>query len=69
MLAQLNSLISSYYLNHYRKDQQLDLIYTDDDHITEFDRDELKALLQECNMKIIKEDYRYGVQKIWCSVS
>jgi len=58
-----------YYLNHYRKDQKLSLIYTDDDHITEFDRDELKTLLMECDIKIIKEDYRFGVQKLWCRVA
>ena len=58
-----------YYLNHYRKDFNLKLIYTDDDHISEFDRDELKILLNECQIEIIKEEYKYGVQKLWCKVS
>jgi ubiquinone/menaquinone biosynthesis C-methylase UbiE len=57
-----------YYLNHYRKDLHLDLIYSDIDHISEFDRDELRSLLEECSVKIEKEEYRYGVQKLWCIV-
>jgi SAM-dependent methyltransferase len=54
------------YLNHYRKDLKLDLIYSDNDHIWEFDRDELSKLLRECGIQIIKSEYRYGVQKLCC---
>jgi 2-polyprenyl-3-methyl-5-hydroxy-6-metoxy-1,4-benzoquinol methylase len=57
-----------YYLNHYRKDHKLSLIYSDKDHVSEFDREELKALLNECNIQIVKEEYRYGIQKLWCTV-
>ncbi len=57
-----------HYLNHYRKDLELKLIYSDDDHITEFDRNELNALLIECNIEVIKEEYKYGVQKLWCNI-
>jgi SAM-dependent methyltransferase len=57
-----------YYLNHYRKDLNLNLIYSDDDHISEFDRNELRTLLNECNIKILKEEYEFGVQKLWCKV-
>ncbi|RYF96623.1 MAG: class I SAM-dependent methyltransferase, partial [Chitinophagaceae bacterium] len=32
------------YHNHYRKDLNLQLVYTDDDHVSEFDRDELAAI-------------------------
>lgn len=56
------------YLNHYRKKSNLDLIYSDEDHITEFDRDEIKFILEKCNIAIVKEEYRYGLQKIWCEV-
>lgn len=56
-----------YYLNHYRKDLGLKLIYSDDDHVSEFDRDELKTLLNECRIEIIREEYRHGVQRLWCS--
>jgi SAM-dependent methyltransferase len=54
------------YLNHYRKDLDIKLIYSDADHISEFDRDELKALLKNCNLEIIREEYRYGLIKLWC---
>lgn len=58
-----------YYLNHYRKDMNLDLIYADEDHVSEFDRKELKELVTECGLEVIKEEYRYGVQKLWCRVT
>lgn len=58
-----------YYLNHYRKDLALNLIYSDDDHISEFDRYELKELLNHCGLKILKEEYIFGMQKIWCEVN
>lgn len=54
------------YLNYYRKDLGLKLIYSDNDHISEFDRDELKVLLNNCQLEIIKEEYRYGLIKLWC---
>ncbi len=57
------------YLNHYRKELNLQLVYTDDDHVSEFDRDELNALLKECNIEIFKAEYRYGLQKLWCKVN
>jgi SAM-dependent methyltransferase len=56
------------YLNHYRKDFNMSLIYSDDDHISEFDRDEMRSLLAECGIEISKQEYRYGVQKLWCKV-
>jgi hypothetical protein len=58
-----------HYLNHYRKNLELKLIFSDADHISEFDRDELKILLMACQIDIIKEEYRYGVQKLWCSTN
>ncbi|MCB0508496.1 MAG: class I SAM-dependent methyltransferase [Chitinophagales bacterium] len=58
-----------YYLNLYRQNLGMHLLYSDDDHITEFDRDELRALLSSCNIEILKSEYRYGVQKLWCKVS
>lgn len=56
------------YLNTYRKDLNLDLNYTDDDHISEFDRTELINLLQDCNLTIIENEHRFGIQRFWCSV-
>jgi SAM-dependent methyltransferase len=57
------------YLNHYRKDLNLNLIYSDDDHISEFDRDELHILLNECNIEVFNAEYKFGVQKLWCKVN
>ena len=57
------------YLNHYRKDLGLKLIYSDDDHISEFDRDELELLLKQCNIQILDREFRFGVQKLWCRVN
>lgn len=56
------------YLNIFRSDLNLNLIYSDDDHITEFDRDELKSLIESCGIEILVEEYRFGVQKFWCEV-
>jgi len=56
------------YLNYYRKDLDMDLIYSDEDHISEFDRVELKSLFKACNMNVIQSEYRYGVQRFWCQV-
>lgn len=58
-----------YYLNHYRKDLNMPIIYSDDDHISEFDRKELKALLKECNIEIMHSEFIFGVQKFWCKVN
>lgn len=54
------------YFNYYRKALNLKLIYTDVDHVSEFDRDELKSMVNECGMEVIKEEYRFGLLKIWC---
>jgi SAM-dependent methyltransferase len=56
------------YLNQYRHDLKMKLIYADDDHVSEFDRTELTTLLKQCNVKVLETEFRYGVQKYWCSV-
>jgi len=58
--------IDESYLNHYRHKEKLELIYTDHDHIWEFDRDSFKQLLDESGLVIIDSEYRYGLQKYWC---
>lgn len=54
------------YLNHYRNDLNRELIYTDLDHVREFDRMEMKTLLKECGFDILESEYRFGVQRHWC---
>tara|TARA_B110000008_G_C16678949_1_gene447906 strand:- start:22 stop:690 length:669 start_codon:yes stop_codon:yes gene_type:complete len=57
------------YLNHYRKDFNLPLIYTDADHIYEFNRFDLKEILEQSNLTIVHSFYIHGFQKIWCKVN
>lgn len=57
------------YHNHYRVKTGTSLVYTDMDHVTEFDRFELQRLLNDCNMEIVEAEYRFGVQKLWCKVN
>lgn len=56
------------FLNHYRKDLHMPLVYTDIDHVSEFDRVELKSLLEKCGIQIITAEYIFGLQKTWCKV-
>ena len=56
------------YLNQYRLRIGNELLYTDVDHISEFDRNEIKALLSECGLEIISSELRFGVQRYFCKV-
>jgi hypothetical protein len=53
-------------LNQYRQKEQLPLIYTDADHISEFDREELAEKVHQAGLEITEADYRYGIRKLWC---
>jgi len=55
-----------FYMNHYRKDLKVELVYSDHDHINEFDRDELSDIINSVGLEIEKSEFRYGVQKFWC---
>jgi len=55
------------YLNHYRQLLGSTLIHTDDDHVSEFDREELITMLQGAGIELLKAEYRSGVQRLWCS--
>lgn len=54
------------YMNHYRRHLTRDLIYTDADHVSEFDRAEMKDLIKECGFSVLESEYRFGVQRHWC---
>ena len=56
-------------LNHFRKDQQMRLIYSDMDHVSEFDKKELKAIFSECGIEVLQEEFIFGVQRYWCRVA
>lgn len=57
------------YMNHYRLKMRNDLIYSDGDHVNEFDRSEFIVLLTQCGLSVIETEYRFGVQKIWCTAA
>ena len=54
------------HLNQIRIDQKCDLLYMDSDHVSEFTRDELKALCREAGLSVEAEEYRFGVIRLWC---
>ena len=54
------------HLNVYRHELGSKLIYSDVDHIWEFDRTSMKEVIQKTGLEIIEEEYRLGVQKYWC---
>jgi 2-polyprenyl-3-methyl-5-hydroxy-6-metoxy-1,4-benzoquinol methylase len=56
----------SNHLNLFRKSIGTDLVYTDSDHVSEFDRKELEAMFQECGLRIVRSEFRFGVLKYWC---
>ncbi|MBL7951200.1 MAG: methyltransferase domain-containing protein [Flavobacteriales bacterium] len=56
------------FLNHYRQHLKADLIHTDDDHVSEFDRDELRGMLDRCGIQVLESEYRFGIQRLWCRV-
>lgn len=56
------------YLNQYRLKIKRELIYSDPDHVFEFDRMELLELIENCGLSLVNVEYRFGVQKLWCKV-
>jgi len=54
------------HLNMYRVSLDLTLNNTDPDHIYEFDRTELKTLLEECGFEVVDEEYRFGMIRVFC---
>jgi SAM-dependent methyltransferase len=57
------------YLNRMRADRGRQLIYGDSDHVAEFDRDELKALIRSAGLRIRDENYAFGVMQFWCEAA
>lgn len=53
-------------LNEYRQKLNVQLQYSDTDHIWEFDRDDMMRLILGCGLKILASEFRFGVQKYWC---
>jgi SAM-dependent methyltransferase len=57
------------HLNAFRKIIGTDLVYTDADHVFEFDRNELELLLSECGLTVVKTEFIFGVMKFWCQTN
>jgi len=53
-------------LNLMRLDAGSKLIYTDADHVFEFDRRELRKLIGMAGLDIEKESFSFGVIRVWC---
>jgi SAM-dependent methyltransferase len=53
-------------LNPLRVAVSSKLTFTDNDHIHEFDREELNNLVEASGLKIQAAEYKLGVLKLWC---
>jgi hypothetical protein len=42
------------------------MLYTDADHVSEFDRNEIGQMIVASNLKILSSEFRFGVMKFWC---
>lgn len=52
-------------LNRVRVARGRKLVQMDDDHIAEFDRDELEELFALLGLKVLDREFRYGVMRFW----
>lgn len=52
-------------LNSVRQHLGRELIYSDNDHVAEYDRDEMADLIGRAGLEIDAAEYRYGVMKYW----
>lgn len=52
-------------LNSVRLKRGRTLIYTDEDHVAEFDRDELEALFASLGLTVIDSEFRWGFMRYW----
>jgi hypothetical protein len=44
-------------------------MFTDLDHVREFDRRELSGLVEGAGLTVLETDHRLGVLRMWCSTS
>lgn len=52
-------------LNQMRLTRKRRLVYTDNDHVSEFDRAELDALVEAAGMRVIEREFSEGVMRYW----
>ena len=56
------------YINHVRQRLNIPLNYTDEDHVWEYDRNEMEMLITSLNMKIEHVEFSNGVMRYWVKV-
>lgn len=52
-------------LNDVRQRRGRDLIFMDNDHVSEFDRDEMEAMFERLGLRVIASEFRYGLMRYW----
>jgi SAM-dependent methyltransferase len=52
--------------NEYRRILERPISFGDVDHLYEFDREELEALLREANLEVLSTSHRLGMLRFWC---
>ena len=52
-------------LNTFREDLGSPYIYTDEDHINEFERGQIKEIIESCGLTIEEARYTVGIQYLW----
>ena len=55
--------------NEFRRLLGRPLVFTDLDHVREFDRRELAELLEGAGLTVLDTDHRLGMLRMWCSSS
>lgn len=58
----------SSYLNASKKMIGEGINYSDEDHIYEWDRDELQDIFTDLELKILDSEFRFGTQQYWLAV-
>ncbi len=54
------------HLNHCRVDAKARILYTDSDHVTEFDREQLLSIVKEADLEVLEQQFRWGVLQLLC---
>lgn len=54
------------HFNIYRGLLKTDLVYTDGDHVYEYDRGDMLSLIRSAGLKVIDTEFIHGFMKFWC---
>jgi hypothetical protein len=56
-------------LNQVRVKRGRSLVYSDEDHVAEWDRDSLELLFAHCGLEVIDSEFRWGFLRYWLTKS